>query len=505
MKKILYTLMLASIFSVGCTDLTEEVFDKIPESQYPENDEQVAGLAVDAYAQLRPLCDDEGWWFLAQEVSSDELVFPTRDTDWDDGGKWRVMHQHEWGDDVEGVNNMWSKMWSGVTRCNQIIDQMGLLPDSPTIQAKINEVETMRAFYYYLLMDNYGDIPYLTSATGVPDLPLKIKRAAVFDSLTTELEKNLSSLKAIDNKYMATRYMAFSLLAKIYMNSEVYTGTQQYAKADAYIDSVLSGPYNLEGSVLAPFITDNQGSSEIIFSIPYDEDDFQGFRIHMRTLHYQSNLTFDMNVGPWNGCAVVKDHMDTYEASDSRLAYFLYGPQNDSKGQPITWEPTEGNKIQLDLNPEIPLLRMTAENTPEEIKASGARVVKYEIKKGAKQDLSNDFPLFRLTDFQLMKAEVILRGVGTGDADALINEIRIRAGVDPWTGATLDQLLAERGREMFLEGHRRQDLIRFGEFTKVWWAKGDSQGGKAGDASVETFPIPKWAKDANSNLDLPPQ
>ncbi len=501
MKKILYIIVLVSIFSIGCTDLTEEVFDKIPTSEYPENDEQVAGLAVDAYAQLRPLCDDEGWWFLAQETTSDELVFPTRDTDWDDGGKWRVMHQHTWGDDVEGVNNMWSKMWSGVTRCNQIIDQMRLLPSSPTILLKIDEVETMRAFYYYLLMDNYGDIPYLTSATGVPDQPYKIKRVAVFDSLTTDLEANLSSLKAIDNKYMATRYMAFSLLAKIYLNAEVYTGTQQYAKADAYIDSVLAGPYNLESSVMAPFVTNNEGSSEIIFSIPYDEDDFKGFRLHMRTLHYQSNLTYDMNVGPWNGCAVVKDHLDTYEAGDARLAYFLQGPQYDSKGQPIMWEPETGREIQLNLNPFIPLLRMTSENTPEEIKVSGARVIKYEIKKGAKENLSNDFPIFRLTDFYLMKAEVILRGAGTGDADALINEIRNRAGVEPWAGASLDDLLAERGRELFVEGHRRQDLIRFGQFTKQWWAKGDSQGGTKNDPSVTTFPIPKWAKDANPNLD----
>jgi len=119
--------------------------------------------------------------------------------------------------------------------------------------------------------------------------------------------------------------------------------------------------------------------------------------------------------------------------------------------------------------------------------------------------LSNDFPLFRITDFYLMKAETEIRLGGPGDGDSWINEIRERADVSIWTGATLDQLLAERGRELFCEGHRRQDLIRYGKFTNIWWAKGDNQGGVAGDPSVKTFPIPKYASDANPNLLLDPQ
>jgi hypothetical protein len=141
---------------------------------------------------------------------------------------------------------------------------------------------------------------------------------------------------------------------------------------------------------------------------------------------------------------------------------------------------------------------MGATFTPAEIRCSGARVKKYEIKKGAKENLSNDFPLFRLSDFYLMKAEIeIRRG---HDGDEWINPIRRRAGVPEFDGATLTDVLAERGRELFAEGHRRQDLIRFDQFTKVWWGKGDAQGGKANDPSVTTFPIPKWATDANPNL-----
>jgi starch-binding outer membrane protein, SusD/RagB family len=505
MKKIL-NLILIFFLLIGfsCTNLDEEVFDNLPGDVYPENALQVAGLSVNAYLGMKDLIDDNGWWFLAQEISSDEFCAPTRDADWFDGGKWLNMHKHTWTNDEEGVNRMWDKMWSGVTICNITLDQMRQLPESDEIAAKMKEVEVMRSFYYYLLLDNYGDIPYITSAANAPEKPFKIKREDVFDSLTTTIENNLSALKLIDKKYLATRYMGFALLAKLYINAEVYTGTTQWAKADAYIDSVLAGPYSLATKVSDPFITANEGSSEIIFSIPFDEDTYQGFRLHMRTLHYQHNETFSMPVGPWNGLCVTPNHFNTYEASDVRkTAYFIYGLQRNAAGQTII----DGVTSQpLNINPILPALYMTAANfTADQYRNTGARVGKYEIKKGAKESLSNDFPLFRITDFYLMKAETEIRLGGPGDGDSYINEIRSRAGVSTWTGATLDQLLAERGRELFCEGHRRQDLIRYGKFTDIWWAKGDDQGGVAGDPSVKTFPIPKYASDANPNLLLDPQ
>ena len=130
--------------------------------------------------------------------------------------------------------------------------------------------------------------------------------------------------------------------------------------------------------------------------------------------------------------------------------------------------------------------------TPKQIRTTGARVGKYEIKIGAKENLSNNFPLFRLTDFYLMKAETEIRQGRNGDQ--WINPIRQRAQVEPWSGATLDDLLAERGRELWVEGHRRQDLIRFGKWENPWWEKA------ATDGSRRTFPIPKWAVDSNPNL-----
>ena len=499
MKKRYLFLCTIALAIFSCTKLDEKVYDKIPGTLYPETEDQIANLPSSAYATLQYMADDGddehgGWWFLAQEISSDEISGPTRGPDWYDGGKWLNMHRHTWSNDDEGVNRMWKLFWNGITTSNQVLDMMRAMSSTPTIVARIKEVEVFRSYYYYHLIDNYGDAPYLTTAINVPAQPFKTKRAAIFDSIVTTIKTALPFLKAVDKKYMATRYMGYALLSKLYLNSEVYTGTQQWAAAEQYCDSVIAAPYSLEANFLAPFLTNNQNSSEIIFSIPYDEDNFQGFRLHMRTLHYQHNLRFNMTVGPWNGFAITPTFFDTYEMTDlRRVGYNIYGPQFDMNGKPII----EGQTLQpLDIDPHLPALYMTAGGfTPTQIRTSGARVCKYEIKMGAKANLSNDLPLFRLTDFYLIKAELMIRTGRNGDE--WINYIRTRAGVSAWTGATLDMLLAERARELYCEGVRRQDLIRFGAWEKPWWEK------LAHGSDKRTFPIPKWATDANPNLLLP--
>lgn len=488
MKNIIKYMLILSLFvGYGCMDLDEVIYDKIPVDKYPENADQIAGLAADAYKKLQDIIDDNGWWYLAQIVSSDEVVFPTRDTDWDDGGKWRVLHSHEWNNDVDAVNSMWSNLYDGVTRCNIILDLFATFDQTDDTKKKIAEVETMRAFYYYLLMDNYGDIPYLKTLNGAPEKPFKTKRAIVYQNLVDELEANAPLLLDGDNKYLATKYLAKSILAKLYLNAEVYTGKAQWEKAKDVIDEVLAGPYKLETDIRAPFKTDNEKNSEIIFSIPFDEDNYQGFRLHMRTLHYQSNLTFDMENGPWNGGCATELQFNRYEDNDLRKdAYLLYGPQKTIDGATLM----DGERV-IDLNPVVPALNIDNTHSYEEIKYSGARIGKFEVKRGAKENLSNDFPLFRITDFELMKAEVEIRLGGNGDE--WVNKIRTRAGVAPFENATLDDILEERARELFVEGHRRQDQIRFGQWNKSWWEKKATTG-------KSTFPIPKWATEANENL-----
>lgn len=492
MKKFKYLICLLFVLNIAsCTKLDEELFDKIPEDIYPENDAQIANLSVEGYTQLKNYIDDNGWWYLTQEISSDEFCGPTRGSDWYDGGKWVNMHRHEWSNDDEGVNRMWGVFWESITSCNQIIDRLKELPQNEALRKKTSEVEALRSFYYYLLIDNYGDVPYLTSAKGAPDFPTKIPREAVFDSLVKTLTLAIPELKPLNNKYMFTRYAGFALLAKLYLNAEVYTGTPQWELAGQYIDSVLAGPFSMVNDIYSPFATANENNAEIIFSIPFDEDNFQGFRIHMRTLHYQHNLKYNMPVGPWNGLAIVPTHFDRYEDGDERKeGWNIYGEQFDVNGNIIR----DGETNQpLIIDPYLPALNMQVpEFTPAQIRMTGARLGKFEIAMGAKENLSNDFPLFRITDFYLMKAETEIRLGRSGDE--WINPIRQRAGVSTWSGATLNELLDERARELYMEGHRRQDQIRFGTFGNAWWEK------EASGPERETFPIPKWATDANPNL-----
>jgi hypothetical protein len=501
MKKIFYIIPFV-LLTFACTKLDVTLFDSIPDSQFPEDANQAALMMIPVYQPMTGFIDGGGWWF-AQELTSDEMVCPTRSGDWDDGGKWRVLHQHTWDNKTEAIANMWSSFYGPIPLINKYIElTFSSAAGTPTGDLTLAKLKIMRAYYYYLLMDNYGDVPYLTTFVNAETNPTKTPRAEIWAAIVADIEDNLQYLDNSTSKTAVSKGMAYSLLAKLYLNAEVYTGTAHWDKAEAYCDSVIGlGAYSLESSPLAPFVTKNHNSPENIFIIPFDEDNNPGFNLHMRTLHYNSNLTFNMPVGPWNGFAVTEATYNKYTANDKRVkgnstegigndkGYFLVGPQLTYDGKPIT---DETASAPLSFNPVIPALKMDASFTPLEVRMSGARVVKFEIKKGAKANLSNAFPIFRYADILLMKAEAMVRQSKNGDD--YVNLVRERAGLTDWTGATLTQILDERGREMFWEGHRRQDLIRFGKFNEAWWEKSVS------DPSRKTFPIPQWAIDSNPNL-----
>jgi hypothetical protein len=487
MKNTYLILFLFTAILIGCTDLDEPIIDKVPSNEYTAD--PIVDMGV-IYAPMQEFLDNGGYWF-AQELTSDEMVCPTRAGDWDDGGKWRVLHQHTWDNKTEAIASMWSRFYSGVVQANKFIETYQINADKPVVAQAIAKAKILRAYYYYLLIDNYKDVPYVTSFLNAEQQPNKTPRATIFNNIVSEVEENYPLVSYSTSKTAVTKGMVFTLLAKLYLNAEVYTGTPQWAKAEQYCDSVIAlNQYSLEGNALAPFVTNNQNSSENIWVIPYDEDNYKGFNLHMRTLHYNSNQTFDMTAGPWNGFAVTEAHFNTFEDNDVRKSGFLVGQQKSSSGADLVDPGAEG--APLVFNPFIPALVMDATYTQVQIRLSGARVAKFEIKLGAKENLSNDFPIFRYADVLLMKAEAVIRQGGNGDE--WVNMIRNRAGVDSWSGVTLSQLLEERGREMFWEAHRRQDLIRFDEFNKAWWEK------QASTPDRKTFPIPQWAIDANPNL-----
>ena len=494
-RTIIISIILIVIMFMSCTDLNNKIYDRIPSENYPENETQAALMLIPVFKPLQDYCDVGGYWF-AQELTSDEVVCPTRNTDWDDGGKWRVLHTHTWTNDVEAINSMWYTFYKGIYEANKLIEflQPAVEEGNQTATITVAKAKVMRDFYYWNAIDNYGDVPYVVSFSDAPNNPTKEDRAVIWQNIVSEVESVLNIIPVTGSKYSVTKAMAYMLLAKLYLNAEIYTGTAHWEQADAYCDSIINlGIYSLESEPLAPFVTENENSPENIFTIGYDEDTYKGFNLHMRTLHYESQKTFNMTVQPWNGFAAMEDFYNSFEPNDKRKAMFLADTQYSASGE-LLRDPGANNDV-LVFTPNIPALKMDATYTLDQIRMSGVRVVKFEVKQGASDNLSNDFPIFRYADVLLMKAETQIRLNGEGAGDYWINMIRSRAGLDDISNATLDDLLLERGHEFIWEAQRRMDLIRFGKFQDSWWEKPIDD-----SPERKIFPIPQWVIDANPNL-----
>ncbi|MDA3929974.1 MAG: RagB/SusD family nutrient uptake outer membrane protein [Prolixibacteraceae bacterium] len=516
-RYIYIVILIASV--VGCTNLDETLFSGINETNYPQTTDQASVSHLSSYDALTDLFDDGGYWYLAQEITSDEMVAPTRAADWYDGGKWLELQYHSWTNSSDAVTNIWNKIWEGIAEANTIIDKTVSTEES-ALKVKA-EVETIRSLYYFWLMDSYGDVPYLTSYFSAPEQPYRISRAAIFDSLTATLDHNYPLLNSIENpvyKNFASKEMALALLAKLYLNGAVYTGNDNsayYQKTIQYCDELLSMSYlGLETNVMDLFKLETSATSkEMIFTIPFNEETKKGFSLHMRSLGYISKQTFNMTAQPWNGFCVIPTFFDKYEATDVRRdAYMLHGLQFDYLGVPIM----DGDVVQCDFSPYIKIPEMTTANMVVEnienfnMTFDGARVQKYEVYAGAKQYLTVNFPVFRLADVVFMKAEAELRlnGSVSSETMTLVNQIWTRANQTPPAGGlTLNNILDERGKELFCEGHRRTDMIRFGTFDKPFWAMGqtDMTGVPVPNDVQNTFPIPLSAITSNPNLEAAPQ
>jgi len=479
--------------------------DGIPESKFPENNSQTANLGVGAYDPLKELVDYGGWWF-CQEMTTDEMVCPTRGLDWDDNGKWRMLQLHTWTNETEAVVGMWERYYRGISECNKTIELLGndTINGSAAAKLSIAKFLTLRSFYYWLLIDNYGDVPFVTSfANPIPvEKPFKNKRAFIFEKIVKDLEWSIPKLQSTSVRYSISKGMGQMTLSRLYLNSKVYTGTDNSAKAIPILeDLIANGGFSLAINVKDPFLSDNEACAENIFTAYYDgTENANGkpeFNLHMRTLGYQSNQTFDMTVGPWNGFATLEKHFLSYESNDLRKdAYFLYGPQKTSGGGALL--DLETSKV-WDFTPAIPDLKMADPITAIQIRHSGVRVQKYEIAKGVGQSMANDLVFFRLTDAYLMLAELYANAGNVAKVKENLDPIRTRAGLGAPSAYNLDAVKAERKKEMFFEGTRRQDMIRWGIFNTQWDCTWKTQ---ISTINNNLFPIPKKQIDANSNLSL---
>lgn len=487
---------LLTVFSVqSCTDLDEEVYSQILVEDFFQTDEEVLAAVGAAYTTTYGYVN----FFAPQEVTSDEIVLPTRGTDWLDGGGWQRAHKHTYNSEEGFVAGAWTFCYNGISSCNGVLDI--LLDESTTVanaDAFVGELRALRAFYYSLLLDLYGNVP-IVETFDVPSgfLPTQSSRQEVYDFVITELEAvipNLPTTVDLSTYGRMNTYAAQALLASVTLNAEEYTGSAQWQKTVDACDVIInSGNYSLTANYFDNFSANNEGSSEFIYAIPYDEVFAQGFNLPAMTLHYVSQNTFDLTFQPWNGYATMQEFYDSYEATDERLGNFLVGPQFESDG--VT--PIEDAAAE-ETDPDGPPLNFTPELTALDaaLRQEGARIGKYEFELGANANLNNDVPVYRYGGVLLMKAEALWRmDASSTEALDLVNQIRARAGVAPFTELTAENLLAERGREMFFEGNRRTDLIRFGKYNDAWWEHPADP-----STHVNLYPIPKAQIDNNPNL-----
>lgn len=512
----------------SCTNLDETVYSQLISEKFIPTENDVMSIIGPAYTQLRSVWSDWCGLYDVCEESSDVLVTPVRPNGWDDGGIYRRMHKHTWTANDYHISALWSRCYTGITNANLALYQIesGRLPISQNKENYIAELKVIRAFYYYLLMDNFGNIPIVTKYDVPKDyLPEQNTRQEVYDFVVNEITSNIDLLsEEVSSKTYGrfTIWAGYALLAKVYLNAEVYTGVSKWTECITACDKILTPTkYTLEGDYKDIFKTNNENCTETIFAIPYDEIYAGWLHWHMKTLHPLNQSTYNLEESPWGGNCAIPQFINTYNTKDKRLAEsWIKGQQYSSSGDSLFCN-LGSDKMGQPLN--FINFVQSADYAAED---EGYRIGKYEIKMGAKGQLSNDVPVFRLADVMLMKAECLLRTGHAGDAATLVTEVRLRDFDDPSdatvTGAKLEgnsgyqygfvengvitepdatgaiqygRLLDEIGWEFAAEVHRRQDLIRFDVFTTKTWLSHRPNGDYR-----KLFPIPQTQLNNNTNL-----
>jgi hypothetical protein len=512
----------------SCTKLDETVYTELIAEQFNPTESDVASVMGPIYSNLRNVVSGWAGLYDVIEESSDAIVTPVRPNGWDDGGMYRRMHKHTWTPEEYHTSALWTRLYRGVTHANRALYMIetGTLPIATNKENYIAEIKTARAFYYYLLLDNFGNVPIVTQFDVEEGfLPAQNTRKQVYDFVESEIKANIELLSDVNDATTYGRFnkwAAYTILAKIYLNAEVYTGTPQWAAClDACNKVIASGKYQLEPVYSDLFKTNNEGSTETIFAVPYDDIYGDWLHWHMKTLHPLNQSTYDLQESPWGGSCAIPQFINTYNSKDKRLAQTWISGQQFSSGGDSLFCNMGADKMGLPLN-FINFVQSADYSAEDE----GYRMGKYEIKMGAKGMLSNDVPFFRLADVMMMKAECLLRTGDAGGAATIVSEIRARSFDNPAdanvTGTQLQgnsayaygfvengvitqpdhsgsiqygRFLDELGWEFAAELHRRSDLIRFGVYTTKTWLSHRPNG-----AYRSLFPIPQDQLNNNTNL-----
>lgn len=533
-NKLLYVLLTIACMTftiTSCTDLKDTDYNGIVADGFEPSDDDVAALLASGYVSWRKTMLLWNGVARAEMLCTDEDVIPARPNGWVDGGIYKRMHQHKWTSEDDIPLQSWVRTYDGINTCNRVLYQIesGQINLGDRKTSIVSELKVLRASYYYILDDLFGNVPIVTKF-DVPDgyLPEQSSRKEVYEFIIKELTENIPNLsEEVNSTYYGrfNKWAAYTLLAKMYLNSEVFSDgahKDYYKCIEACNEVINSGKYQLESTRKNVFATKNENSKEIIFALPFDEtyvDDWNAFDFHMYSLQPENQATYNFQATPWGGVCVIPQYIDTFDPDDKRLTDdFIAGMQYSSNGD--TLKCTMGNLVGK------PLCYVNKVNSIDGSEENqGLRWGKFEYAQGITNRLSNDFPLLRYADVLLMKAEALLRTGHADEAAELVTQVRARNFTShpdkakvtgeqlmgntcydygrrddaKTTHDNLDvkygRMLDELGWEFSQEGRRRQDMIRFGVFSKASWFSHDKS-----DDTKNLYPIPNKQILSNGNL-----
>lgn len=526
-KHVASALLLINILS-SCHKIDVPVTAALTPEVFPQTSSQFIQAMGPAYAALRGNFGTD-YWFM-NSLTTDQAILPARGGNWYDNQGYMLMHTHNWTKDHGGTNSIWYWLSIVIGTSNQGLSILNeTMPEGAAKQSTLSEVKMVRAMAYFMMMDMYGNVP-LDTAYGDFTPHTNLPRKDVFNFIENEIKACLPNLSG-DNSALTygrmNRYTAFSLLAKMYLNAEYYTGTKRYDECIAVCDSVInSGKYSLEprASYLRMFYPNNGPSTkEFIFAIPYDPasnplPNTNGYMYYARydvprSLRAKYSLPFTPSAPQ---STLPEFYANFNDPNDIRNGQWLTGLQYNHNGTPITVTTTKKGydqfytgadggtafTYQVDLTPNIVLRQSVAAfdlGNDEIAWNMGYRNIKfYPDSTSTNRNQNNDVPVFRYSDIILMKAEAILRGGSPTlghTAVSLVNQLRANRTTSPALSTVdLEFLYSERNREFAWENWHRNDMIRFGKYEGTWGFKTNS------DVYRRIFPIPTGAFQVNPAL-----
>ncbi len=523
-KSFVFTIALSLFFFIGCTNLDAPVVSEITPDNFPQTQEDFVAVEGPLFTNLAQYFM-QGLWF-CRENTADGMVLTANGGNWYDAARYYNDHMHTWATDSRFISEAWSCCFGGISKCNSLLPLFEKAAESTFKKTAIAEIRAMRAFYYFLAIDMWGDVPLTTTFGPTSIVTGRASRASVYDFIETELKAavtDLSGTVGVTTYGRPTKWMAYALLAKLYLNAPIFAGkSDKYNDAVAMCDAVINeattkGTIGLDADYLKEFYPDNGPQiKDFLFAVVYDGNNILLNYPARYWLHKLLRTKYALPFTP-SGC--IKTWPEFYDKftidnTDVRQKIWLTGIQYNNDGTPITTQTTkkgldgrytgsDGNAVityTLEFTKTIEFRSLDKFDTGDDLAGlgQGYRCNKfYPDSSSPTRDQGNDQPVLRYADVLLMKAEAILRGATPTlgqTALSLVNTVRARSKASQFSSIDLNGLLDERARELCFEGWRRNDLIRYGKWEDKWGVKTDA------DIRHRVLPIPKAEIDTNPLL-----